>query len=466
MYDYHNAQLDVAKELFSKTLFDSAISLLEPEIEYLEQTQDYNLLSEYLKVIISSYINKSDIVSIEPLLEKLNNALLASSHPSLKVNYPYHVGYFFMLSGDTDQAIEMLEKALIYINSNVKHPVYMDICISLCYWYTIQNKLDRAIYYRDKIQHLIPPLKHASPQIYSYFLNVSARCFLMQNNFAAAYDTLMKIWQHPVLIKDKKTFMITSFQLGEYYAQMNEPQLADEFFQKSWTAAEGMNNLLFINFALTHIIAGYEKIGDFEKALAFSKIKTANLESKTLLQQQERLHLFALQAKLDALQLRAYKDKLTQLYNRHYFEETLEDWLRFARDHHTPICCALFDLDDFKEKNDRYGHLAGDYVLRTIGKIVKKYEVPYELFAARYGGDEFIIIGKNKEKFQHTIEQIFKKIQTLEIPYGDDVITCSISLGAVLLDNVDTFTIADIIHKADEQLYSVKKSGKNALKVI
>ncbi len=150
----------------------------------------------------------------------------------------------------------------------------------------------------------------------------------------------------------------------------------------------------------------------------------------------------------------AMTDKLTGLYNRKVLDIALEKLL--GKD----IYIILLDIDNFKIINDTYGHLAGDKVLKSLAKLLKKTLRKYDL-AIRWGGEEFIVLLKdipNIEIGKTIAEFMRKKISELNIEKVGNF-TCSFGVAHQFLktkEDLDT-----LFQKADKLLYKAKKSGKN-----
>lgn len=159
--------------------------------------------------------------------------------------------------------------------------------------------------------------------------------------------------------------------------------------------------------------------------------------------------------------IRAAKtDVLTGLTNRRGFDEALEKLIHNAKS--TENCYIfVFDIDNFKMINDKYGHLAGDHVICEIGNHVKACIKDYgDVF--RWGGDEFAGFTINDhEAIEERINVLFDSIQTSKVIQEYKV---SISMGITLLQNTDT--LDTLLKRADKALYRAKENGKNQYVII
>lgn len=162
-------------------------------------------------------------------------------------------------------------------------------------------------------------------------------------------------------------------------------------------------------------------------------------------------------------------DGLTQLYNRRYFDITIEkEWKRAARNG-TPLSLIMFDIDNFKNYNDTYGHQVGDECLQRIAKFVQTLIQRPSDVVARYGGEEFAIIlpETSEEGALKVAETIRKAIQSLAIPniYSNVLPIVTISTGVACLKPTPDSNQLQLIDKADQALYQAKSDGRNRVEL-
>ena len=170
-----------------------------------------------------------------------------------------------------------------------------------------------------------------------------------------------------------------------------------------------------------------------------------------------------LQEQLDYTNYIANHDKLTSLYNRYKFDESLEKEIQRAKRYAHPLSFIITDIDYFKNINDTYGHEIGDKVIVQSAKIIKD-TIRSSDIAARYGGEEFIIlvpqIGPAEtlalaDRIRSDIEKAAIKTDTGDMSYF------TISIGVAHLQPEHDTTIEHIIQRADKALYTAKANNKN-----
>jgi two-component system, cell cycle response regulator len=153
-------------------------------------------------------------------------------------------------------------------------------------------------------------------------------------------------------------------------------------------------------------------------------------------------------------------DGLTQTYNHRYLDEFLERELARAQRHDRPLSVLLFDLDKFKNINDTYGHLCGDYVLRELSARVRPTVRREDLFA-RYGGEEFcmVLVETTHEQAMSAGERIRSQIEMTDFSFDGVSFPITLSVGVCTASNQQT--VEELIKSTDEKLYQAKRAGRN-----
>jgi diguanylate cyclase (GGDEF)-like protein len=175
------------------------------------------------------------------------------------------------------------------------------------------------------------------------------------------------------------------------------------------------------------------RLGELEAELAAARIKVAELESKI------------------------ESDPLLDILNRRGFERELKRALANAQRHQSRNAVIFIDLDGFKAINDRYGHLVGDTVLKTVTAAITR-ELRASDVVARFGGDEFAILLWNLSEPSARAKAVaFEEvIASLEIHHSSESFSIGASAGAAMLTETDQ--LSDVISRADAAMYSRKQS--------
>lgn len=162
------------------------------------------------------------------------------------------------------------------------------------------------------------------------------------------------------------------------------------------------------------------------------------------------------------LEFMAYHDTLTRLPNRKYFFERLNVASADARRNGESLAVMMFDLDLFKEINDQFGHAAGDQALVHVADAVRTILTDDD-FAARFGGDEFIICLRSavtKDQVKQKIGQLHKQLADHPLIVDGERLPVAVSIGISFFpgDGEDSDAL---LNSADRALYQVKRQGRN-----
>ncbi len=159
----------------------------------------------------------------------------------------------------------------------------------------------------------------------------------------------------------------------------------------------------------------------------------------------------------------AVHDPLTGLFNRRYVEARLASELSYVERHAASLAVFFIDIDHFKHINDRYGHQAGDAVLRVVGATVQRMVRPEDVLA-RYGGEEFVVIARSISARNASIlaERMRRSIEHMELPFAGETASVTISIGIALARLAPPRESAsELIDRADAAMYHAKQQGRN-----
>jgi len=166
------------------------------------------------------------------------------------------------------------------------------------------------------------------------------------------------------------------------------------------------------------------------------------------------------------LKREAVHDPLTQLFNRRYLDSAMPGLIGSAERWNTPLTLALLDLDHFKRVNDRYGHLAGDKVLRRVGKLFSSSLRPSDI-VSRWGGEEFCIVFPETDVAGAgtALASLAAKLRTLNVEWGEEVITGFTFSAALAAHGANGRTLDELVDAADRALYAAKGAGRDRVLV-
>lgn len=157
---------------------------------------------------------------------------------------------------------------------------------------------------------------------------------------------------------------------------------------------------------------------------------------------------------------------LAPLHNRRYLEYYLRNAIEKNKIDNNDLAVMMLDIDDFKHVNDKYGHNVGDDVLRTLAKIISTHSEKYGWFAARYGGDEMVVVCNVavKEALLHS-DAIRLAVQNYEFrprvngKFAEQIVRFTVSIGVAGYQR--GMSSDELLNCADKAMYNVKGKGKN-----
>ena len=159
------------------------------------------------------------------------------------------------------------------------------------------------------------------------------------------------------------------------------------------------------------------------------------------------------------------KDALTGCFTRGHSLDVIESELRRARRSQTPVSMIMFDLDHFKDVNDKYGHLCGEAVLSAVGKRMKEVLRGSDL-KCRYGGEEFLVLLPETPLHgaRRVAETLRREIAERPVPWSGEALTITASFGLAQTMPGEV-NLQAVIARAHQALYRAKDDGRNCVRI-
>lgn len=191
-------------------------------------------------------------------------------------------------------------------------------------------------------------------------------------------------------------------------------------------------------------------------------INFAVLEARVRTQLRVKALVEQVQRQADELLRVSRTDALTELDNRRYLEERLEEAFEYARRLSEPFALVMCDLDKFKSVNDTYGHQAGDVVLQQFADVLRGQVREIDRIG-RYGGEEFIILlpGTTLDAAAHFAERVRQAVEAHTFTFPDGTLRRTLSAGVAAWPHPRLGTSDALVKAADDAMYVAKETGRN-----
>ena len=216
------------------------------------------------------------------------------------------------------------------------------------------------------------------------------------------------------------------------------------------------NSLIIVPLIIQHRIIGILRLDSKEKsAYAADDLRLLDFISDLASAAINNARLYMKTEEL------AITDSLTGLYVHRYFKERLTEEFNLCKEEESKLSILMLDIDHFKDYNDKYGHAAGDKVLKGITDIMRGNTAEIDILA-RYGGEEFVVLfpGEGKRKAKSIAENIRKDIESTPFILRRQETKITISAGVASFPD-DASNEEDLLKKMDFSLYKAKKEGRN-----
>ena len=325
----------------------------------------------------------------------------------------------------------------------------------------ILHKMDEAILEADSTEEIARTTMHIFLQLVKYnFVGIQEISNEQKLCLYSAHYNNGKYAEESQCIEVERTNtgILRSFDV----LMSEDPRQIDLIFKKShMVCRENINACMMIPLMIKHHIIGHFVVG-------FSEGQQLSPEIVEIIKEVSRMVAIGIyQTRLyERVEAMATIDELTGIYNRRQLLELGERALAQSRRFKQALSVIVFDIDQFKNVNDNYGHPSGDTALKEIIRRCLPEVRKMDIFG-RYGGDEFILFlpETTLDEARLVAERLKQCVFNTPIQLGKTTITLSISVGiSAYLHEGDTLT--SLINQADYAMYTAKKSGRNRIFVV
>lgn len=428
-----------------------------------------------------------------------------------------------MNRGNAPLAMDYYLHALIYCNKYNLYETGIIININIGTLYSNFGEYTQSLHYLDRAYAILRDNADIFGY-YSYLMNIymgMANCFLHRDLLEKAQDYVFRVEQECMEHMDEVERIMFSCFKGRLYHLLGKTNLRDEciakihqtinptmpildIFDDLYEYCEmlfviGNDDELWELLDTLENMAKQAKIINMQKRLLMLKIRYYKQREKSaeylqaaglffelseLLEKENRYMVTSVLNMRDTLEetqasrrkveaenqillAQSQTDALTGLANRYRLNEYAEDAFARALERGTALAVEILDIDYFKQYNDNYGHQAGDLCLRRIAETLHKMEEAGSIFAARYGGDEFIIIYEDfsKEEVTQLAEKLKQNIMDLKLEHKFSLALPIVTISQGVCWDVPQKEnkVWDFLHAADTMLYNVKRKSRNSV---
>jgi diguanylate cyclase (GGDEF)-like protein len=473
-----SAHLVLANLYLFNSMESQALSELEAAFQKLKdnQTAELSAFWEYSMARNNAYFNEQ-----KQALAGYENALKLYRAQNNKVQellVEYELAEVHFNYGEDEQAIAMFNK-VHQLAIHLKLESYQFLALGgLAKTYMFKQQFDTSQALFLEAEALLPRLtdKYASVQFYMYWLQLTHN----QGDSEGTETLLIKVSE---LILGLTPSMNPQLFLA-YYDNLAKHLVGKKDFENAYYALDDYRKVLLQQTQRDNAqaIAKYKSAFEVERESHKNELlqKKVQIDSQALataaLENQRVYLLLALTALLavcifvfwyrqlrysNTLSILANSDPLTQLANRRFAISRSEVFFNDAKKHMHPMSLVIFDLDHFKQINDKFGHLVGDKVLVEVAAVLKKL-IRNDDVVARIGGEEFLICWCKQDIASALVrcEELRSALVGLEIIENGERVPVSASFGVAELNAQDD-TLDSLISRADHALYQAKENGRN-----
>lgn len=462
---------------------DQVFKNISCSLSYLEHSRQHGLLARAYNILAITSMNRGNApLAMDYYLHALiycNKYNLYETGIIININ----IGMLYSNFGEYSQSVQYLEKAYSLLKENQDIPGYysylMNIYVGMANSFLQRNLLEKAQDYVQRVQQEC--LEHMNEIEQVTYTCFRARLYNLLGKASLRDECIEQIGR---TVNDKMPILDIFDDLYEYCKMLFHIGNDEKLWELLDLLEQMAKKAKIINMQkrlLTLKIRYYKHKGQNEEYL---KASSLFFELSELLEKDNRYmvtNVLNMRYTLEETQKTRRKveqenqilleksqtDPLTGLANRYRLNGYAEDAFARALKRRTSLAIEILDIDYFKQYNDNYGHQAGDLCICKIAEVLHTMEKNGNVFCARYGGDEFIVIYEyfTKDEVEGLAEALKQQIMELnmEHKFSKALPIVTISQGICWDVPQKENKVWDFLHAADTLLYKVKKQSRNSI---
>lgn len=464
---------------------DQLFRTISRSLTYLENTQQHELVARAYNILAITSVNRGNApFAMDYYLNSLgycNQYQLNEVGVMVNIN----IGTLYNNYGEYQKAQHYFEQAYQILTSHTQIRDYytylMNVYLGMANGFLAKEQLLKAQEYENR----------AFKECFEYLDEVGQTCFLCFE--ARLYQSMGKTTQRDACMKqihhrvhqkmivldifdDFYSYCEMLFEIRHYDEMMSVLTWLEELAKKI-QIVHLQKRLLLIRIRYYRFREDYDAYlkacANFYELTELSEKENQYMLSSTLnmrytLEETTKRRL-KVEIENRMLQQKSETDALTGLANRFRLNEYSEESFQRALDKQHYFAVEILDIDCFKQYNDNYGHQQGDICIRRIASTIKAMERHGDIFCARYGGDEFVVIYERYSKDQvfALAEELKQSIVDLNIKHefsqASSVVTISQGICCDIPKGENK--VWDYLHTADTMLYKGKKISRNSIHI-
>lgn len=450
-------------------------------LSYLRKADEWELMARCYNFLGISALNRGNAVIAADYYENAITCCKQVEAEVLAMTISINKGNLSLVCGRYDEAIEVLAEVQSFLKKNPNIPDYRNYCLclygTLAKTYLYQGKLEAAREYFDRIHEEYEGMEDD-------YTMLSVLCAEAVYYHRAGMDEACDA--NIARIHNATTSNLPILDIFEDYYEYAKVLLERDKSIEFWHMIDSIEPViksLDITNLLQKLLGlkirfyrGHAQSAEYLQAcgLFYELSERAEAESREMMNSvmniRKNLEVISrqkqeMEAVNKALLVQSQTDALTGLHNRFSLNDYSESIFKHAYEHQKSLIVEILDIDNFKGYNDTYGHQKGDDVILRVAQVLRRMEVKYGAFAARYGGDEFILIyeGASREDVYEYAEEIRRNVMNLAISYKESPVDTVVTVTQGLCFGVPTEDnrMWDFLHAADDYLYQTKQKQRN-----